>query len=90
MLATVMFTDVVGSTKHATRLGDRQWHELLTGYYAAVRKELSTFRGREVNTAGDGLLATFDGPARAIRCACRDPRPGKTAGLAGAHRNAYR
>jgi class 3 adenylate cyclase len=70
MLATVMFTDVVGSTEHATRLGDRQWHELLTGYYAAVRKELGAFRGREVNTAGDGLLATFDGPARAIRCAC--------------------
>jgi class 3 adenylate cyclase len=69
-LATVMFTDVVGSTEHATRLGDRQWHELLTGYYAAVRKELGAFRGREVNTAGDGLLATFDGPARAIRCAC--------------------
>jgi class 3 adenylate cyclase len=69
-LATVMFTDIVGSTEHATRLGDRQWHELLTGYYAAVRKELGTFRGREVNTAGDGLLATFDGPARAIRCAC--------------------
>jgi class 3 adenylate cyclase len=70
MLATVMFTDVVGSTQHATRLGDRRWHELLTGYYAAVRKELGAFRGREVNTAGDGLLATFDGPARAIRCAC--------------------
>ncbi len=70
MLATVMFTDVVGSTEHATRLGDRQWRELLTGYYTTVRKELGTFRGREVNTAGDGLLATFDGPARAIRCAC--------------------
>jgi len=70
MLATVMFTDVVGSTEHATRLGDRRWHELLTAYYAAVRKELGAFRGREVNTAGDGLLATFDGPARAIRCAC--------------------
>jgi class 3 adenylate cyclase len=69
-LATVMFTDVVGSTEHATRLGDRKWRELLTGYYAAVRKELDAFRGREVNIAGDGLLATFDGPARAIRCAC--------------------
>jgi class 3 adenylate cyclase len=69
-LATVMFNDVVGSTEHATRLGDREWHQLLTGYYAAVRKELGVFRGREVNTAGDGLLATFDGPARAIRCAC--------------------
>ena len=69
-LATVMFTDIVKSTEHATRLGDRQWRELLTGYYAAVRKELGAFRGREVNTAGDGLLATFDGPARACRCAC--------------------
>jgi class 3 adenylate cyclase len=69
-LATVMFTDVVGSTEHVSRLGDRQWRELLSGYYAALRKELGAFRGREVNTAGDGLLATFDGPARAIRCAC--------------------
>ena len=69
-LATVMFTDVVASTEHASRLGDRQWRELLSGYYAALRKELGAFRGREVNTAGDGLLATFDGPARAIRCAC--------------------
>jgi class 3 adenylate cyclase len=69
-LATVMFNDVVGSTELAARLGDRQWRELLTGYYAAVRKELGAFRGREINTAGDGMLATFDGPARAIRCAC--------------------
>ena len=69
-LATVMFNDGVGSTEHATRLGDRRWRELLIGSYAAVRKELGVFRGREVNTAGDGLLATFDGPARAIRCAC--------------------
>jgi len=69
-LATVMFTDMVGSTEHVSRLGDRQWRELLSGYYAALRKELGAFRGREVNTAGDGLLATFDGPARAIRCAC--------------------
>jgi class 3 adenylate cyclase len=70
MLATVMFTDIVGSTERAAELGDRQWRELLTEYYGAVRKELATFRGREVNTEGDGLLATFDGPARAIRCAC--------------------
>jgi class 3 adenylate cyclase len=70
VLATVMFTDIVGSTKRAAELGDRQWRELLSSYYAAVRKELATFRGREVNTAGDGLLATFDGPARAIRCGC--------------------
>lgn len=70
MLATVMFTDIVGSTECATELGDRQWRELLKEFYATVRKELATFRGREVDTAGDGLLATFDGPARAIRCAC--------------------
>jgi class 3 adenylate cyclase len=70
VLATVMFTDIVGSTQRAAELGDRQWRELLTNYYAAVRKELTAFRGREVNTTGDGLLATFDGPARAIRCAC--------------------
>ena len=70
VLATVMFNDIVGSTERAAELGDRQWHELLDSFYAAVRKELEVFRGREVNTTGDGLLATFDGPARAIRCAC--------------------
>jgi pimeloyl-ACP methyl ester carboxylesterase len=70
VLATVMFTDIVGSTERAAELGDRQWRELLTNYYGTVRKELATFRGHEVNTAGDGLLATFDGPARAIRCGC--------------------
>jgi class 3 adenylate cyclase len=70
VLATVMFNDIVGSTERAAKLGDRQWRELLKGYYAAVRKELGAFRGREVNTTGDGLLATFDGPARAIQCAC--------------------
>lgn len=70
VLATVMFTDIVGSTERAAELGDSRWRELLNSYYAVVRKELTVFRGREVNTAGDGLLATFDGPARAIRCAC--------------------
>jgi len=69
-LATVMFTDIVASTERAAEMGDSRWRELLGNYYAVVRKELTTFRGREVNTAGDGLLATFDGPARAIRCAC--------------------
>jgi pimeloyl-ACP methyl ester carboxylesterase len=69
LLATVMFTDIVGSTQRAAELGDRSWRELLTQFFAVVRKELTAFRGREVNTAGDGLLATFDGPARAIRCA---------------------
>jgi class 3 adenylate cyclase/dienelactone hydrolase len=70
VLATVMFTDIVRSTERAAEMGDFRWRELLNMYYAAVRKELSVFHGREVNTAGDGLLATFDGPNRAIRCAC--------------------
>ena len=70
VLATVMFTDIVGSTERAAEIGDERWRELLGSYYEVVRKELAVFRGREVDTAGDGLLATFDGPARAIRCAC--------------------
>ena len=70
VLATVMFTDIVRSTERAAELGDARWRELLNSYYAVLRKELTTFRGHEVNTAGDGLLATFDGPNRAIRCAC--------------------
>jgi class 3 adenylate cyclase len=70
VLATVMFTDIVRSTERAAEMGDARWRELLTDYYAAVRRELSVFHGREVNTAGDGLLATFDGPNRAVRCAC--------------------
>src|SRR2546430_77861 len=69
VLATVLFTDIVGSTETAARLGDRAWRVLLEQHHAMVRKELVRFRGREVNTAGDGFLATFDGPARAIRCA---------------------
>ncbi len=69
MLATLMLNDIVGSTERVVTIGDRQWNELLTGYYAAVRAELQAFRGSEVNTTGDGVLATFDGPARAIRCA---------------------
>jgi len=70
VLATVMFTDIVRSTERAAEMGDFRWRELLNMYYAALRKELSVFHGREVNTSGDGLLATFDGPNRAIRCAC--------------------
>ena len=69
VLATVLFTDIVGSTGRAAELGDRRWRELLEAHHAAVRGELERFRGREVDTAGDGFLATFDGPARAIRCA---------------------
>jgi class 3 adenylate cyclase len=70
VLATVLFTDIVGSTSHAAELGDRRWRELLGDQRAAVRRELDRHRGREIDTAGDGFLATFDGPARAIRCAC--------------------
>lgn len=70
VLATIMFTDIVASTQRAADLGDRRWRDVLDSYYAIVRRELIRFRGREVETAGDGFLATFDGPARAIRCAC--------------------
>ncbi len=70
VLATVLFTDIVGATEKAASLGDRRWRDLLDGHNAVVRRELARFRGREVNTAGDGFFAAFDGPARAIRCAC--------------------
>jgi class 3 adenylate cyclase len=70
VLATVLFTDIVGSTAKAAELGDRAWRELLAAHHERIRRELSRFRGREVDTAGDGFFATFDGPARAIRCAC--------------------
>jgi class 3 adenylate cyclase len=69
VLATVLFTDIVGSTERAAELGDRRWRELLEAHEAAVRAELARYGGREVDTAGDGFLATFDGPARAIRAA---------------------
>ncbi len=70
VLATVMFTDIVGSTERAATLGDRAWRALLDTHNEIVRRELERHRGREVKTVGDGFLATFDGPARAIRCAC--------------------
>jgi pimeloyl-ACP methyl ester carboxylesterase len=69
VLATVLFTDLVGSTKRAQELGDRRWKETLERHNEIVRRDLARFRGREVDTAGDGFFATFDGPARAIRCA---------------------
>lgn len=69
VLATIMYTDIVASTDRLTAVGDRKWHDLLEAHNAIVRKELARFRGREVSTAGDSFLATFDGPARAIRCA---------------------
>jgi len=68
-LTTVLFTDLVGSTEQASALGDRRWRELLAEHNALVRRELARFRGKEMDTAGDGFFGTFDGPARAIRCA---------------------
>ena len=70
VLATVLFTDVVGSTERAAELGDAAWRNLLRSHHGLVRRALARYRGREMDTAGDGFFATFDGPARAIRCAC--------------------
>jgi class 3 adenylate cyclase len=69
VLATVLFTDIVRSTERAAELGDRRWRDLLDTYYSLARRQLGRFRGRELDTAGDGLFAAFDGPARAVRCA---------------------
>jgi pimeloyl-ACP methyl ester carboxylesterase len=69
VLATIMFVDVVGSTERAAAIGDRRWRDLLEGYRAVARRELSRYRGRELDTAGDGIFAMFDGPARAVRSA---------------------
>jgi class 3 adenylate cyclase len=69
VLATVLFTDIVDSTRRATEIGDRNWHALLDAHDAIVRSQLARFRGREVSTSGDSFLAMFDGPQRAIRCA---------------------
>jgi len=70
VLATILFTDLVGSTAKAAELGDRAWRELLVEHHARTRRELARYRGVELDTAGDGFFARFDGPARAIRCAC--------------------
>jgi class 3 adenylate cyclase len=77
VLATVLFTDIVGSTQRAAELGDRRWRALLDAHDRTVRRQLERFRGREVSTSGDSFLATFDGPGRAIECACaiRDAVP---------------
>jgi len=69
VLATVLFVDIAGSTERAAALGDGAWHVLLDAFYAKARAVLGQYRGREINTAGDGFLAAFDGPARAVRCA---------------------
>lgn len=69
MLATVMFTDIVGSTERAAELGNKGWRDLVERHHGVVRAMLGRFRGTEVDTAGDGFFATFDGPARGVRCA---------------------
>ncbi|MBV9975175.1 MAG: adenylate/guanylate cyclase domain-containing protein, partial [Hyphomicrobiales bacterium] len=70
VLATVLFTDIVGSTTRAEQIGDLRWRDLLAAHHASVRHVLARYRGNEVKSLGDGFLATFDGPARAVRCAC--------------------
>jgi pimeloyl-ACP methyl ester carboxylesterase len=88
VLATVLFTDLVDSTEHAGDLGDRRWRELLETHHDAVRRELARYGGREIDTAGDGFLAAFDGPARAIRCGLAVVADVETLGLgvrAGVH-----
>ena len=70
VLATVLFTDIVSSTERLAELGDRKWHDLLDAHDLAIRRQLERFQGREVGTRGDGFVATFDGPGRAIECAC--------------------
>ena len=81
VLATVLFTDIVGSTERAAAIGDRAWRDLLERYHGTVRREIARFRGRPIDTAGDGVFASFDGPARAIRCATEMGRAVRTLGL---------
>jgi class 3 adenylate cyclase len=88
VLATVLFTDIAGSSEKAVSLGDRAWRELLERHHELVRRQLIRFRGKEVDTAGDGFFASFDGPARAIRCACAIVQSTRELGLevrAGLH-----
>jgi class 3 adenylate cyclase len=88
VLATCLFTDIVGSTQRAAELGDARWSEHLSGHQSAVRRQLDRFRGKEIKTIGDGFLATFDGPARGVACAQAIVREAATAGLkvrAGLH-----
>jgi class 3 adenylate cyclase len=88
VLSTVLFTDIVGSTTRAAELGDSAWRSLLTRHHELVRRELARHRGRELDTAGDGFFASFDGPARGIRCGCAVVEAVKELGLevrAGLH-----
>ncbi len=82
VLATVLFTDIVDSTSTLQRIGDQAWHELLRLHNARLRDDLNVFRGREVKTTGDGFLAVFDGPTRAVRCAIAMTRSADDLGLA--------
>jgi class 3 adenylate cyclase len=87
-LSTVVFTDIVNSTATAALLGDRNWHDLLERHHALIRRELDRYGGAEIDTAGDGFFATFDGPARAVRCACAIEEAVRELGLevrAGVH-----
>ena len=91
-LATILFVDIVRSTEKAARLGDSRWTQVMNHYYAAVRKELKTLRGKEVVTTGDGLLATFGAPAAGVRCATAIREAVRTLGLeirAGLHAGEY-
>ncbi|SDI71397.1 MULTISPECIES: adenylate/guanylate cyclase domain-containing protein [Bradyrhizobium] len=91
-LATILFVDIVGSTEKAARLGDARWTQVMGHYYAAVRKELKTLRGKEVVTTGDGLLATFKAPAAGVRCAAAIREAVRTLGLeirVGLHAGEY-
>jgi class 3 adenylate cyclase len=92
-LATILFIDIVRSTEKAARLGDARWTQVMNHYYAAVRREVGSLRGKEVVTTGDGLLATFDGPDAAIRCAAAIRDAVRTLGLeirAGLHTGEYK
>jgi len=80
-LATILFVDIVRSTEKAARLGDSRWTQVMNHYYAAVRRELKTLRGKEVVTTGDGLLATFDAPAAGVHCATAIREAVRTLGL---------
>ena len=92
-LATILFVDIVRSTENAARLGDSRWTQVMNHYYAAVRRELKTLRGKEVVTTGDGLLATFDAPVSGVRCATAIREAVRTLGLeirAGLHAGEYK
>jgi eukaryotic-like serine/threonine-protein kinase len=90
VLATVLLVDIVGSTKRAAEMGDRRWMELLRRYFTLVRQELSIFRGREIDTAGDGFLATFDAPVEAIDCVSSIQEKGAQPRAAAKSRRSYR